>query len=331
MLANSLEILKALQYSNGLFAAARKDVKTGYNRAWIRDNVYSVLGFEAVGNFEEVKRTLHALLDILKKHEYKIDWMIKQPLPKHSYRYIHARYDPITNEEIHEEWGNKQNDAIGLLLFKIGDLEQKGIKIVRDETDKIILQKLVDYLQAIEYWHDKDNGIWEEKEEVHASSIGACVAGLNKIQNIVDVSKKLIEKGQEALNKLLPRESITKEVDLALLSLIYPYNIVNEEQREQILKNVEENLLKERGVIRYLGDKYYNLNGEAEWTFGLAWLSIIYKQLGNITKHKFFLEKTLRCVNAFGELPELYYAKSNQHNDNFPLAWAQSLMIVAMI
>ena len=73
MLANSLQILKALQYSNGLFAAARKDVKTGYNRAWIRDNVYSVLGFEAVGNFEEVKKTLHALLDILKKHEYKID------------------------------------------------------------------------------------------------------------------------------------------------------------------------------------------------------------------------------------------------------------------
>lgn len=329
MLANSLQILKALQYSNGLFAAARKDVKTGYNRAWIRDNVYSVLGFEAVGNFEEVKKTLHALLDILKKHEYKIDWMIKQPLPKHSYRYIHARYDPITNEEIHEQWGNKQNDSIGALLFKIGDLERRGINIIRDE-DKNIIQKLVDYLQAIEYWHDKDNGMWEENEEVHASSIGACVAGLKKIKDIVNVPQELIEKGEEALNNLLPRESLTKEVDLALLSLIYPYNIITEEQREQILENVEEQLLRERGVIRYKGDRYYYFNGEAEWTFGLAWLSIIYKQINNVTKQKFFLEKTLRCVNIFGELPELYFANTSKHNDNFPLAWAQSLMIVAM-
>ena len=202
--------------------------------------------------------------------------MIKEPIPKAAFRYIHARYDPLTGEEIREEWGNKQNDAVGAILFKIGDLVKKGVLKLSDD-DKRIVQKLVSYLAAIEYWKDADNGMWEENEEVHASSIGACVAGLQAVRGIVVVPEVLIAKGKEALNTLLPRESATKETDLALLSLIYPYNVVDEKQRDAILRNVEEKLLRERGVIRYVGDQYYNKNGEAEWTMGLAWLAIIYK------------------------------------------------------
>ena len=152
-------------------------------------------------------------------------------------------------EEIWEQWGNKQNDAIGALLFKIGDLEGKGIRIIRNGNDLRILQKLANYLQSIEYWNDKDNGMWEENEEVHASSIGACVAGLKKISKIIDVPQDLIKNGENALNNLLPHESETKEVDMALLSLIYPYNIATKEQRDIILKNVEQKLVKEKGVV----------------------------------------------------------------------------------
>ncbi|MEM4243127.1 MAG: glycoside hydrolase family 15 protein, partial [Candidatus Woesearchaeota archaeon] len=297
-------------------------------RAWLRDNVYAALGLEAVGNHDAVVKTYKALLEVLKKHEYKIDWMIKEPMPKAAYRYIHARYDPVTGDEIKEEWGNKQNDAIGAILFKIGELVKKGILQLSDD-DKRIVQKLVSYLAAIEYWHDADNGIWEENEEVHASSVGACVAGLQSVKGLVVVPQILIDNGKEALNRLLPRESMTKETDLALLSLIYPYNIVDEKQRNAILKNVEEKLLRDKGVIRYAGDRYYNKGGEAEWTMGLAWLAIIYKQLGMLDKHKLFLDKTKAAMNEQGELPELYFANSSEHNENTPLGWAQSLFVVA--
>ena len=318
-----------MQYPSGLFAASRMTVKTGYNLAWIRDNVYATIGLEAAQKYRDIKRTYRALLDVFLKHEYKIDWAIKEK-PKHAYQYIHARYDPITMEEIWEQWGNKQNDAIGALLFKIGDLEEKGIKILRNKNDVKIIQKLVSYLESVEYWHDKDNGMWEENEEVHASSIGACIAGLKKISKIVDVDKKLIKKGEIALNKLLPRESETKEVDMALLSLIYPYNIVNKKQREKILKNIETKLLKEKGVIRYIGDKYYYRKGEAQWTNGLAWLAIIYKQLKNPSKYAFYMRKTVEAMNEKGELPELYYANSNEHNENTPLAWSQALFLAGL-
>jgi phosphorylase kinase alpha/beta subunit len=329
MIRKNTKYLQTISYPTGLFAAAAKTETTGYNKAWIRDNIYTTLGLEAAHDIRTLIKTYHALLNIFKKHTYKIDWMIKQPQPKHAFRYIHARYNPETLEEIHEEWGNKQNDAIGAVLFKVGDLTKKGVKILRDEQDLKILQKLVDYLKAIEYWHDTDNGMWEENEEIHASSIGACVAGLKAVQDIVDVPTELIRKGEETLKTLLPRESNTKEVDLALLSLQYPYNILTKEQRTKILKNVEEKLVRERGVIRYPGDKYYNTNGEAEWTMGFPWLAIIYKIIGDEKKHQHYLAKTKQALNKQGELPELYYAKSREHNENTPLAWAMSLMTVA--
>src|SRR3989344_7020066 len=329
MLNKSISILKQMQYPTGLFAASKMTVKTGYNLAWIRDNVYAAIGLEAAGKYPDAKRTLRALLDILIKHEYKIDWAIKEK-PKYHYQYIHARYDPLTMDEIWETWGNKQNDAIGALLFKTGDLEEKGIKVIRNENDLRIIQKLVNYLESIEYWHDKDNGMWEENEEVHASSIGACVAGLKKIRKIADVPKILVKKGENALSRLLPRESETKETDMALLSLIYPYNVADKKHTIQILKSVESKLLKEKGVIRYIGDRYHYKNGEAQWTKGLPWLAIIYNQLKNPSKYAYYMRKSVEAMNEKGELPELYYANSSEHNENTPLAWSQALFVASL-
>jgi len=329
MVKQSIKILKSMRYKNGLFAAASKEVSTGYNMAWIRDNIYSILGFEATNNKKEVIKTLRTLLDIMLKHEYKLDWMIKQPLPKARYRYIHARFDPKTGEELAQEWGNKQNDSIGSLLFKIGELERKGIKVHRNKSDLRILQKLVNYLEAIEYWKDEDNGIWEENEEVHASSVGACVAGLREISFLVEVTPELILKGMHTLAKLLPRESITKETDLALLSLIYPFKVTTKEQTNKILKAIETKLVKEKGIIRYKDDNYYSNGSEAEWCFGFPWLAIIFKELNQADKYAHYMRKSLSAMNKKGEMPELYYANTSTHNENTPLAWAQSLYVVA--
>lgn len=322
----SISILRDLQSEKGLVLAAPSN-KTGYNKAWLRDNIYVSLGLELF-DMEASISIVHRFFEILLKHEYKIDWAIKEK-PKYSYQYIHARYNPETLEEYFDEWGNKQNDAVGAFLFRVADLINKKKKIIRNEDDVRIIKKLIDYLENIEYWHDKDNGVWEESEEVHASSIGACLAGLKAISKHFYVKPYLIDRGMEALNKLVPKESESKKVDLALLSLIYPYNIVNLEQAKNIIRNVEKKLVRKRGVIRYLGDKYYNVNGEAEWTMGFPWLSIIFRIIGNKKKSLIYLKKTVKCMNQNGELPELYFANSKEHNENTPLSWAQSLYIVA--
>lgn len=326
LLLNAYKKLQSLKYENGLRSASPTQ-KTGYNRIWIRDNIYQALGLEKIKINEAIK-TYRAIIKLLKKYEWKIDKAIISK-PKTKYDYIHPIYNPELTE-INEEWGFKQNDAIGALLFKIGDLELKGKKIIKSKKDKQIIQKLVYYLASIEYWHDKDNGIWEENEEVHASSVGACVAGLKKISKIVYVPKWLIRNGEKTLKNLLPRESETKEVDMALLSLIYPYNIVNRKMAFTILNNVEQKLVRNRGVIRYIGDKYYFKESEAEWTMGFPWLAIIYKNFNNPEKYAYYMRKTIEVLNENSELPELYFGNSTEHNENSPLGWSHALMIIAL-
>lgn len=332
-----LNILRPLQSASGLFSAAAKGVATGYDKAWLRDNFYTSLGFEAAGDVETVKKVWRAILDLFLKHEEKINWAIEHK-PHATWQYIHARYNPETFEEYWDEWGNKQNDAVGAVLFKIADLETQGFHVLETEDDKRIVSRLVAYLNTIEYWNDADNGVWEEYEELHASSVGAVVAALKKLSELsfIKIPEGMIEKGEETLRRILPRESVTKFSDLALLSLSYPYRILDRGTEDIILQNIEYHLVKDRGVIRYKTDRYYNKNivdewsEEAEWTMGFPWLAVIYANRGDKEKARFYLEKTEKVLTADKKLPELYFSNSNKPNENIPLAWAESLYIVAL-
>ena len=336
-----MDILRNLQYDSGLFAASSKKVSTGYDKSWLRDNFYECLAFEVIGDWETVSKTYEAILKIFEKHEEKIRWAIAHK-PVHRWQYIHARFHPETFDEFWEEWGNKQNDSIGAILFKFGELYEhkengKSFNILKTKRDIHLVQLLIDYLQSIEYWRDPDSGMWEEDEEIHASSVGAVVAGLKKISKIpgLHVYESLIQNGEDQLRRMLPRESDKKFVDLALLSLIYPYNVVTKKERENILENVEYHLLRKKGVIRYKNDHYYNKNPdkyseEAEWTFGLSWLSIIYSKLKDKKRAQQFEKLALETVNPKGEEPELYFSNTSEWNENSPLGWAESLLIVAI-
>lgn len=329
-----LQNLRQLQTESGLFLASAQDVPTGYDKAWLRDNFYASLAFEELEEWDTVYKLWRAILTIFSKHEFKIDWAVKEK-PHESWQYIHARYNPETFEEFWEEWGNKQNDAIGAILFKLAELRQQGHPIVESDDEHRIVQKLIDYICAVEYWHDPDNGIWEEFEEVHASSIAPVVAGLKKLQELGDyrIPEGAIERGEEALQEMLPRESPLKFADLALLSLIYPYQVIDRDMEDAICENITYHLERKHGIIRYKNDAYYNKNEdgfseEAEWTFGFPWLAIIYHQRGQHEKAEEYFEKACNTL-VDGEMPELYYSNSDMPNENVPLGWSESLLLVA--
>ena len=150
----------------------------------------------------------------------------------------------------------------------------------------------------------------------------------------IEVPYQLVRRGQRALQTLLPRESKRKFVDLALLSLVWPYEVVNEDERTTILENIEYHLRRERGVIRYKGDRYYNKNvdgisEEAEWTFGLSWLAIIYEKMGDHQKAQELINELIAIDTPEG-MPELYFSNSAEYNENTPLGWSESLFIVSL-
>jgi GH15 family glucan-1,4-alpha-glucosidase len=331
-----LDNLRELVTPSGLFLASSHDVETGYDKAWLRDNAYEALAFEYADDWDVVAKTYHTLLDIFDKHIDKIDWATTNK-PFESWQFIHARYNPETLEEFWESWGNKQHDAVGIILYKLADFELKGHSMLRNEKDHRTVQTLIYYICNVEYWHDADSGMWEEAEEIHASSIGAVVAGLKKWKEVgtMDVDQDAIDRGMTALHKLLPRESESKFTDLALLSLIYPYNIISNDMARQIVENLEYHLAKDRGVMRYKFDRYYNKNDdgyseEAEWCFGLSWLAICYEHMGDHQKAREYMDKATATVTKDGKIPELYYSNTDKPNENTPLGWSESMYVVAL-
>lgn len=329
-----LEVIRSMQTSTGVFTASGED--TFYNKAWLRDIYFIVLSFLELEDYDTVKKAAKALLTVLVKHKDKINWAIDHK-PHETWQYIHARFHPETFEEYWEEWGNSQNDAVGEVLNLLVELELRGHSVIETDDERAMVQKLVDYLVNLEYWDDADNGIWEENLEVHASSIGSCVAALKKANQLewINVPDFAVENGQFALENLLPRESSTKFVDLALLTLIYPFNVTTEEQTLEILKNVEYHLIRDKGVLRYIFDRYYNENPdgysqEAEWCFGLSWLAIIYAERGDHERAHYWLERARAAVTPEGSVPEAYFSHTDRPNPNTPLAWAESMYVIAL-
>lgn len=319
-LNKAVEVLDRMRLSNGAYTAS---TSKDYYFVWIRDVVYTVLPFlnDCSDRYE---KAYHALFDLFRSYEWKLDiHTLKKP--EYLFEYIHSRYSTDLRE-IPVEWGHAQNDAIGAFLWGVGEGLRNGQHVIRDDRDLGIIQKLVHYLECLQYWQAKDNGMWEENMEIHASSIGACVAGLNSVKMLVDVKDELIKKGEETLRFILPRESETKETDLSLLSLIFPYRIVDRKTAMKIIQDISSKLERLYGCIRYKNDQYYNEGSEAEWCFGLPWLGLCSLELGLTSKAMEYFEKTKKITPENFEVPELYIGGKNVPNVNTPLAWSVSLV-----
>lgn len=342
MLLESYEVLDRLRKHHGLYIASPSE---HYRYVWIRDSVYMSLPYlnKRNGKYE---KTYYRLLDLFREYEWKLDILCKQR-PHAEWEYLHARYSADEVREIHEVgWGHVQHDMIGAFLFGLACGAENGKRMLRDRKDRDIVQKLVAYLESVEYWHDPDNGMWEEWREVHASSVGACAAGLAKLKQcrLAEVPEELVRKGFDALKGIFPRESMDKEADLAQLSLVYPYRVHTGAEGRAIVEQAERLLLRPRGVIRYEGDSYYSTleakygrdlpreayaGTEAEWTFGLPWLALCHLELGNVEAAADYLERTEAIMPSPGILPELYFSGTDQANPNTPLGWSSAMYILA--
>lgn len=340
MLQQSYEVLDQIRMPHGLYIASPSK---HYQYIWIRDCFYISLPFLDKQN-QYYEKAYYRMLDLFREYEWKLDIHTRQK-PIHDWEYLHARYSSKEIKEIHNQpWGHVQHDMIGAFLFGIGVGLKRKKKMFRDEWDQQIAQKLVHYLKTVEYWKDPDHGMWEECKEIHSSSVGACVAGLLAVQPYVEVPEELIEHGISQLFQLFPRESADKRVDLAQLSLIYPYGLLQGPLAAYVIKQVEKWLVRDRGVIRYEGDSYYStleekygrshprdfyVGTEAEWTFGFPWLALCHHKLGNFEKAQEYLQKTESIMIEPGVLPELYYSGTATPNPNTPLGWSCAMYILA--
>lgn len=338
------ELIKAnesLRKPNGMFVASNGPHYCNFS--WIRDIYYQAkpsLKIKPSDYIQTYDTLTEYILGLDEKYDNKLKWLVEDPQVNSSC-FIHPRFHHASLTEITAHWGNIQIDVFGYYILAIAEAKEKNLLI--KNADKAVIE-LIKILDAIEYWKVEDNGIWEEASELHASSIGGVVGALKRYSSVTNMKndlmiEKLIKKGEKVLKDLLPRESVTKKVDLALLTLIYPFGAVDTDMAKTLVKSVSEHLERDMGVIRYYGDAYYNnkphapfesrIGEECEWCMGFAFLAHAHKILGNETESIKYYNK---CVdihefNGKNGLPEGYYGGTKEVNDNSSLGWPTGMLI----
>jgi len=371
----SYALLERMRRPNGGYVASLHGAEDGvgdaYNVYWLRDIMYATYANEYLGCYDRTVESFRLVLEIFKKHltRFVDASIIKLDVRQQRGRFMPARVHPTTFETITDEWGHHQLDVFGLFMYKMGDLVKKGFGFRFTAEDYHLMGHIRNYIFNMGF--EADFGMWEEGPEEHASSFGAVLGGLlmwfdqgyydakyrqrHRIAHLVPVSERLIAEGYAALARMLPRESPTRSCDLAQLSLIWPYNVVDYEVKQQLLAQVEGQLTDTHGVRRYPGDPYCGkglepVRGEsAQWPLGFAWLAICYAKLAeygqdfNLARQpihfswgqrQHFFQRALdyfqrleQVILPDGGVPEMYVHGRPGHNT--PLAWAQSFHVVA--
>ena len=385
---------------SGLFPASTAvNVHGNYTDAWVRDNVYSILAVwglalayrkldddrgRTVELEQSVIKLMRGLLVAMMRQSPKVERFKERQDPLEA---LHAKYDTATGHPVvkDDEWGHLQIDATSVFLLMPAQMTASGLQIVYTQDEVNFIQNLVYYIGRS--YRTPDYGIWERgnkinhgKPELNASSVGMAKAALEALRginlfgmrggqsSIIHVLPDEIARARITLESLLPRESGSKEVDAALLSIIgFPaFAIEDADCVRQTRQKIIDKLQGKYGCKRFLRDGHQTViedttrlhyepeelkqfeHIECEWPlfFAYLWLDSLFA--GDEVQAKYYqdrLEALTIDRDGFGLLPELYYVSESAlelerdkpgsqkrlPNENIPLVWAQSLYLLGQL
>lgn len=391
-------ILSRQDWISGLLPASTAVTTHGnYTDAWVRDNVYSILAAWGLALAyrkvpEQQDRTYVLEQSVVKLMRGLLIAMMRQANKVEKFKHtqepldaLHAKYNTQTGSVVvgDNEWGHLQLDATSLFLLMLAQMTTSGLRIVFTIDEVNFVQNLVHYISRA--YRTPDYGIWERGNkmnhgiaELNASSIGMAKAALEAMVNcnlfgkdggqtsLLHVISDDIARTRIALESLLPRESNSKEVDSAVLSITgFPaFAVDNSLLREKTETLIVQKLQGRYGCKRFLLDGHQTLledphrlhyephelkqfmDIECEWPLFFCYLLLNHIFSGNkeqAEEYRQRLESLL--VEQYGQklLPELFivpaesiaaeklhpHSQTRIANENIPLVWAQSLYILS--
>ncbi|TPX56330.1 hypothetical protein PhCBS80983_g04610 [Powellomyces hirtus] len=258
-----------------------------YRDAWVRDNVYTIfcvwglaLAYrridDADGRGYELEhatiKTMRGLLSSMMRQAHKVEKFKNTQAAGNA---LHAKYNTQTGGTVvgDTEWGHLQIDATSIFLLALSQMTASGMKLIYTMDEVHFVQNLVFYIERA--YRTPDFGVWERgnkvnhgEPELNSSSIGMVVAALQAINGInlfgarggpasvIHVLPDEMTRNYTTLHSALPRESASKEIDAALLSVIsFPAFAVHDpalvtRTRNDIVKKLGGNY----GFKRFLRD-----------------------------------------------------------------------------
>ncbi|MGR6874312.1 glycoside hydrolase family 15 protein [Pseudomonas sp. HK3] len=396
----SATILAKQDPITGLFPASTAINEHGnYQDAWVRDNVYSIqavwglaLAYESADIDSQrtyllnhsVVRLMRGLLVSMMRQAEKVETFKHNQDPLFA---LHAKYDTPTGATVvdDDKWGHLQFDATAIYLIMLVRMISAGLDIILSVDEVNFIQNLIHYIGPA--YRTGDYGIWERgnkinngRREINASSVGMVKSALELLNGfnlfgkdgaelgVVHVIDDEIARARTTLQNLLPRESVSKEVDAALLSIIgYPAFSVEEPEiaaltNQKVLDKLageygckrflldgHQSVLEDHSRFYYKDDELKNFKDiESEWPlfYTYLYLNSLFNQ-NLILADEYYKKLESLAVEQNGQmlLPELYYVplenveaeKQTPHsqkrtaNNNLPLVWAQSLFYLARL
>ncbi|MCH9740632.1 MAG: glycoside hydrolase family 15 protein [Epsilonproteobacteria bacterium] len=368
-----------------------------YTDAWVRDNVYSILSvwglalayrkhdtkhYRSHVLTQSVVKLMRGLLSSMMRQSDRIETFKKTHNPTDA---LHAKYGTKTGLAVvgDDEWGHLQLDATSLYLLMMAQMTASGLRIVYTIDEVNFIQNLVHYVSHT--YSTADYGIWERGNkinhgttEINGSSVGMAKAALEVMdgfnlfgevegrEGVIHVVASDVARSRSTLQGLLPRESISKETDAALLSVIgYPAYAIED---EKLLKSTRNKIIKKLagnyGCKRFLLDGHQSSiedstrlhyepselaefkDIESEWPLFFTYL-LLDALMRDDQKDVLYWQGKLEGLFVEQEgiklLPELYIvpkelveaekenpgSQTRVANENVPLVWAQSLYMLS--
>lgn len=325
-----IKSIENLRHPNGAYSAALGEHYVKYS--WWRDCV--MINLYLLNHDKKMyEENYHNYLDALKMYEDKYDKfssLIQDPnIEGREWRMLHPRvFAHDFSENHYEQWGWLQRDQLGLLLIGIALGEECGLKIIRDDEDREIIQLFINSIIVTDLnLIIKDSSMWEERVAKNSSSLGLVCKGLDMMKQLgFDVPFNYLTRAKNELENRLPREADDRPIDMALLVLCHLGDLEDIEI-EYIVRKVELKLLTPYGVKRYENDQYYNDGiSEMSWSMGLLYLGLIYHKMGHRAIAKYYLDKCM-ALYPNGQIAEGKYS-NGEDNPNTCLGWSMSLAIL---
>ncbi|WAQ98636.1 KPB2-like protein [Mya arenaria] len=261
-------ILKQQNPVTGLFGTAEHS-----SHAWVRDNVYTILAVWGVAlayrknaDLDEdlakayeleqsVVKLMRGLLRCMMLQVDKLEKFKKTQSPRDC---LHAKYSSLTGKTVvgDKEWGHLQIDATSLFILYLAQMTAA---------------------------------------ELNSSSIGMAKAALEAINEVdlfgarggqSSVIHALPDEAQQCqaiLHSMLPRESNSKEIDAALITVIsFPAFAVDDiEIINRTRKEIEEKLMGKHGCIRFLRDGYKTAREDPNRLHYEPWELLMFEKIEN--------------------------------------------------
>ncbi|KFM75989.1 hypothetical protein X975_02870, partial [Stegodyphus mimosarum] len=372
------------------------------DHAWVRDSVYSIMAVWALSMAykknadldEDRAKTYELEQSCVKLMRGLLMSMMKQKEKLENFKEtqnkmdaLHAKYSSQSGATVETDsgWGHLQMDATSLYLLTLAQMTASGLQIIFNLDEVAFIQNLVFYIESA--YCIPDYGIWERGDktnhglpELNASSIGMAKAALEAMNeldlfggrggpsSVIHVLADEAQKCHAVLQSMLPRESNSKEVDAALLSVIgFPaFAVENPELIKLTRDTIEDKLRGRYGCRRFLRDGYKTAkedskrlyyepwelkvfeNIECEWPLFFCYFIIDACFRGDretVEEFSDALDSILIKENGLKLVPELYTVPAdkvdleyqNPHSQERiaigqkPFIWAQSLYIVGRL